>query len=484
VLALNCSADDETVSAPAFKGGLLRVITTTTGADLDPNGYVVVLNNGRSRLPVSVNGTLSIIGGVGGYAIELTDVAPNCKIDDTSGGGTRRIVYVTAAGDTVDVTFTVTCVALASLQVTVTTDGTDLDPDGYRVEAYGRSSNQYSWTTIGTNGSVALGRFAPGDHVVQLLGVAANCEAPSSPRRINLTSGIVDSISFAVSCGPVTRLAFVSGAEGTNRDIYLVNSNGTGLIRLTDDPAVDEDPAWSPDGTRIAFTSSRNGGREIYVMGADGSNPIRLNAAGYRPSWSPDARRIVFVSDRDGNAELYVMNADGTQQTRLTNNRTRDTDPAWSPDGRRIAFSNNADPNLQPGASAIFVMNVDGSGLARVTMFEGAVGQPAWSPDGTRLAYSQTQCAGYYSCYPAVFVTDTNGFQPFEIGIGQDPAWSPDGKKIAATGFECDYYGYEPCAISGIMILSAAGFSATEVRNIQWNGMLTKAVNTNPSWRW
>ena len=135
--------------------------------------------------------------------------------------------------------------------------------------------------------------------------------------------------------GQPGRIAFDSDRDG-NFEVYVMNTDGSGLTRLTSNPAGDGSPAWSPDGTRIAFVSDRDGNFEVYVMNADGSGLTRLTddpASDDSPAWSPDGSRIAFHSDRDGNSEVYVMNADGTGLTRLTNNLNRDGfwGIAWSP---------------------------------------------------------------------------------------------------------------------------------------------------------
>ena len=159
---------------------------------------------------------------------------------------------------------------------------------------------------------------------------------------------------------PDGRIAFVSDRDG-NEEIYAMNADGSGVVRLTNNSANDRYPSWSPDGRRIAFESDRDGNYEIYAMNADGSGLTRLtndSASDRRPSWSPDSRRIAF----DRRDEIYAMNADGSGVVRLTNNSADDWDPSWSPDGRRIAFVSDRDGNGE-----IYAMNAAGSRVARLT---------------------------------------------------------------------------------------------------------------------
>jgi TolB protein len=185
------------------------------------------------------------------------------------------------------------------------------------------------------------------------------------------------------------RIAFVSDRDG-NAEAYVVNSDGSGLRRLTRDPAFDQLGAWSPDGRKIAFvrgTRDTNGqlrGQAIYVMNADGSG-LRLLARGQGPAWSPDGRQIAFRSGRDGNGEVYVVNADGSGLRRLTRNPDSDGGPVWSPDGRKILFVR---AEWRHGNSEIYVMNADGSGQRNLTRNAARDSSPAWSPDGRTIAFA------------------------------------------------------------------------------------------------
>lgn len=168
-------------------------------------------------------------------------------------------------------------------------------------------------------------------------------------------------------------------------DLYVINVTGTGETRLTTDTTNEAQPAWSPNGDRIAFTTDRDGNNEVYLMNPDGQGVTRLTnnaTADEQPAWSPDASKIAFVSDRTGNPEIWVMDSTGANPVQLTNNTATDLAPAWSPDGTQIAFMSD-----RAGNFAIFVMNSDGSNVRQLTNASVPDELPSWSSDGKRIVY-------------------------------------------------------------------------------------------------
>lgn len=235
-------------------------------------------------------------------------------------------------------------------------------------------------------------------------------------------------------------------------DVYVMNADGSAVTRLTNDPEMDFDSVWSPDGAQIAFRSHRDGNEEVYVMNADGSDQRNLsNSPGgdYSPAWSPDGERIAFMSDRNnriGNS-LFVMNADGTDPVQITDIAGINEYPSWSPDGQRLVFNCTFGKQLSSGEGdfEICVVNADGTDLSQLTDTDGTNKFPAWSPDGTYIAFESTR--GGWPTLPdyvplgydkhnygdeEIYLMTTDGSD--QVNLTQNPreadtfaAWSRDG---------------------------------------------------------
>ncbi len=259
-----------------------------------------------------------------------------------------------------------------TIQVNVTTTGTQADPSGYTVSLDGGPGQ-----AIAANGSMTITDVSAGEHAVTLGDLTEHCgtNTGTNPQTVTAAAGQTVQVTFVVTCmapPQSPRIAFASNRDG-NGDIYLMDPDGSNVTRLTNDPAGARDPAWAPDGVRIAFASFRDGGPGIYVMNADGSDVVRLtNEDDVNPAWSPDGQRIAFTSFRDPSAtSIYVMNADGSGVTRLTTDAD-DQNPTWSPDGQSIAFERSGGESTSGCTTSlpgIFVMRADGSGARLLTCF-------------------------------------------------------------------------------------------------------------------
>jgi len=166
-----------------------------------------------------------------------------------------------------------------------------------------------------------------------------------------------------------TRIAFSSDRVGGKLQIWVMKADGTGLVQLANTPELNMAPDWSPDGNRITFESTRDGQREIYVMNSDGTGQTRLTFSGnnYGPKWSPDGSRIVFSSSNG----IWSIKPDGTLLTQLTT--VFDLHPSWSPDGTQIVFDSQ-----RSGNQDLYTMNTDGTGIRQLTANPAMDANAAW----------------------------------------------------------------------------------------------------------
>ncbi len=228
-------------------------------------------------------------------------------------------------------------------------------------------------------------------------------------------------------------LAFTLRRDG-NVDLYALGLVDQELVRLTNHPAEERDPAWSPDGETIAFASRRNDNWDIYRLDLISGVLIRMTRDPHydgHPSWSNDGRWLTFESFRGGNLDIYIMSVDQGELVRLTANRAADMTPVWSPDGRHILFVSYRD-----GSQDIFVYSLDaGTERAVVNLTQTPdrdESDPCWSPDGAHVAFSVGR-PGQKVVYRAPFNVVSQRLDETKIQAlepGEAPSWSPNGSSL------------------------------------------------------
>ncbi len=229
-----------------------------------------------------------------------------------------------------------------------------------------------------------------------------------------------------------TRILFTSNRDGTYA-LHVMRADGSGVARLTHDSAAAFPGGWSPDGRRIVFSGESKGGQTIVVMNADGSDRRVVGSArgDQTPAWSHDGSEIAFGSGEFPSINIHAMRADGTARRNLTRSAFFDYDPAWSPDGRQIAFVRG-----QRGIGPkIWIMNADGTEQRQLGGPDGAQERPSWSPDGRQVAYQSTDRSDRRETH--VVVADvasgterriTTHATPYH---DETPSWFPDGERLA-----------------------------------------------------
>ena len=247
-------------------------------------------------------------------------------------------------------------------------------------------------------------------------------------------------ITPSQTTSPGEDIVFVSTRDG-NPEIYSVNADGTNLTRLTNNPANDDAPVWSPDGKRIAFASDRNGSWEIYVMNADGANVVRRTfsaSSSGDPCWSPDGNRIVYSTQSgNGSLNIWTVSPDSGSPALLLETPGYDAHPALSPDGSRLAVI--SDWYAYDFVYDVFIANADGTGWTGLTgdIFDHVdYVRPSWSPDSAKLAVTIMQRTGVdqYITKLGVMNADGTGLTPLiSATMWTKSSWSPDGTTIAFT---------------------------------------------------
>ena len=262
---------------------------------------------------------------------------------------------------------------------------------------------------------------------------------PSSVVGESLGSWSPDGTQLVVESG---RDCAPESGDPCLNDLYVVNVDGSGMTRLTNTVDVaEEQPAWSPDGRRIAFGAAVHDinhdlvGEDIYVMNADGTNVMLLasaptGGAAFAPAWSPDGTKILYSVMLDSNFAIYMANTDGSAPVRLSapSKSAGDIGGSWSPDGTKIAFTRLWLPSGNEDGTycQVFVMNADGSNPVQLTNDPFCANNPSWSPDGTKIALLDT--VGRFGLGISTLNLDGSEGATLVVSGGfGSPVWSPPG---------------------------------------------------------
>jgi Tol biopolymer transport system component len=278
------------------------------------------------------------------------------------------------------------------------------------------------------------------------------------------------------------KIAFTSNRDG-NREIYVMNPDGTNQTRLTNNNIIDDHPTFSPDGRKIAFLSQNaSGAFAIFVMNSNGIGKTQITPVnyqspsnwygidGWKMSWSPDGARIVFSEG----STLVIVSADGSNRRNLTTGFY----PAWSPDGSKILFLRSvSNPFFN-----LLTIRPDGTDLRNIPLtfpfnYQLWDSPPIWSPDGQKIAYSssdgansQLDIANADGSNPQGFLEICFDFAPDGCGARTAlPTWSPNGRTIAFAAVSNQ-------SGTDIFAKNVSGGAVATLTN-------TSGVNTNPDWQ-
>lgn len=424
------------------KFSLILFLTTTVSATAFARLYIPIDQPSDKKMPIAITHLVQASGGVGKFAKEIPAVVQNDLeisayfqfIPDSAFLESKDSAAITA--ETIDFSKWTAIEAQALIKGSVRRDGDHVvvelrlfDPflkqmlmgkqyrgavKNIRYMAH-RFADEVMLALTGIKGAfnskitytIPLGKGTKAVAVMDFDG--ANNYTITKSKTISLGSKFSPDGS---------KIAYTSYATG-RPEIYVASLGG-GARQVTHNRATNITPSFTPDGGGIIFSSSMRGDPDIFLMNMAGrviSQLTNVPGVDIAPVYSPDGNRILYSSEQAGNLHVYTMDPSGGSQTRLTFVGHFNDTPAWSPDGTKIAFC-----AMDTGAFDIFTMNADGSFIQRLTAGEGNNTRPSWSSDSRYIAFASTRGGG-----EAIYVMRFDGANPTRVskGGGQLPWWGP-----------------------------------------------------------
>ncbi|GAB5519990.1 MAG: hypothetical protein RhofKO_22410 [Rhodothermales bacterium] len=343
-----------------------------------------------------------------------------------------------------------------ALEVTVTTLGSNF-PAAFRLELTGNIESD-----VAPNGVYRADALLPGRYTITLTDLPANCvTATANPRTVTIEADQTLEVAFTVSClqtgialvfetdrdgnldlygtsidgflQPIVQslfpdfgltsaandpsvLAFTRAFSSSDADVFIVNSDGTGLENVTQHPARDTDPALSADGQYLAFVSDRSGAPNLFLLNRSTGELEQLTDDAFtyeNPAFSPDGFSLAVASDRTGNLDLFLFDLEADTVTQLTTNTAAETEPAFSPDGTVLAYTTKG-----TGIEDIHTLLVaTPSVTTRLTDAKAVDRAPMFSPDGSFIAFASDRDEGTFD----IFLMKPDGTQ--QINFSAHPAF-------------------------------------------------------------